>query len=414
MKFLAQLQLKRGCKGQVSTFDLYSSQEFYCNNGGFGLQFFTLRKVSFVRYPIAGCMKFHNGHITEKKQMLSQQILIQSNSIEPQKTSLQSQLYEIPLNISSLSIELLAKYVDLIKTLYKHTYDQIAELTRYDDKLTFSSVIQPLINLDIYTEKIKSLCIFSQHVHQEEDVRKASAEAEKELENLNIECEHREDVFRVVQSYESDMYLSEKSKLSAEENKFIDILLRNYKRNGLYIPDTEKKEKIIELRKRLSSLCIEFDHNLDEDKTQLTFTEAELEGVPESYIKRNRISENLCKIPVKNQDMQIILNNAVNRNTRKIFFIAYESRCEHSNVPILKEILEIRQAIATILGYKTHADYVSEIRMVKNGINIRSFLEDMNNRFTPLLNSNLKDITEFARNMLSFRQTCVTFNPANL
>ena len=52
---------------------------------------------------------------------------------------------------------------------------------------------------------------------------------------------------------------------------------------------------------------------------------------------------------------------------------AHES-CEvrlELNAPLLDRAIELRRSIADLLGYKTWADYVTEIKMVKSGDNIK-------------------------------------------
>lgn len=43
---------------------------------------------------------------------------------------------------------------------------------------------------------------------------------------------------------------------------------------------------------------------------------------------------------------------------------AFNSRCVKENVPILEELGSLRHTVAQELGYKTHADFITEIRMV--------------------------------------------------
>ena len=56
---------------------------------------------------------------------------------------------------------------------------------------------------------------------------------------------------------------------------------------------------------------------------------------------------------------------AQNPETRRRAYEGYESRLE-INVPIMDKFLELRRKIAALLGYATWADYVTEVKMVKN------------------------------------------------
>lgn len=56
--------------------------------------------------------------------------------------------------------------------------------------------------------------------------------------------------------------------------------------------------------------------------------------------------------------------------TRRRAYESYEARLE-LNAPLFDRVLELRRNIATLLGYKTWADHVTEVKMVKSGDNIK-------------------------------------------
>lgn len=55
---------------------------------------------------------------------------------------------------------------------------------------------------------------------------------------------------------------------------------------------------------------------------------------------------------------------AQNPETRKRAHESYEARLA-INVPLLDKALELRRKIASLLGYKTWADYITEVKMIK-------------------------------------------------
>lgn len=46
---------------------------------------------------------------------------------------------------------------------------------------------------------------------------------------------------------------------------------------------------------------------------------------------------------------------------------AYNSRCSKENVPIVEKVTVLRYKIAKKLGYKNHADFKTEVKIVKTG-----------------------------------------------
>jgi Zn-dependent oligopeptidase len=55
--------------------------------------------------------------------------------------------------------------------------------------------------------------------------------------------------------------------------------------------------------------------------------------------------------------------------TRQRAHEGYEARLE-INVPLLSKALDLRRQIAKLLGYKTWADYVTEVKMIKTSKNV--------------------------------------------
>lgn len=55
---------------------------------------------------------------------------------------------------------------------------------------------------------------------------------------------------------------------------------------------------------------------------------------------------------------------AQNPETRRLAHESYEARLE-VNAPLLDKALELRRNIASLLGYDTWADYITEVKMIK-------------------------------------------------
>ena len=127
----------------------------------------------------------------------------------------------------------------------------------------------------------------------------------------------------------------------------------------------------------------------------ITFTADELKGVPKDvvggYIKTTKDGQDLYDVTYKTPDIfPIVRPNptahprtayshltlrpqfkfAENPETRKRAYEGYESRLA-INVPILEKFLELRRKIAKLLGYETWADYITEVKMVKNAKGVK-------------------------------------------
>lgn len=59
-------------------------------------------------------------------------------------------------------------------------------------------------------------------------------------------------------------------------------LLEGYKRNGLDLEETKRKE-LEDVKKKISELCIKFQQNLNEDTTHRLLTREDLSGMTDDF-----------------------------------------------------------------------------------------------------------------------------------
>jgi thimet oligopeptidase len=312
--------------------------------------------------------------------------------------SLEKKLLNMPLDFSGLTVEVIDDYLVQITELYKSTYAQIKLYKNKKNDLSFKTVIQPLINLELYSAKIKSLCTFPRQVFLNEEVREKSNKAAELIIKLDIEADSDPDVYAVFKQYVEEIFPVEKNNQSPEQNRLIDKLNLKYKRNGLYIKDEETKKNIKDLKIKISEKSIKYAENLANDNTILRFTTEELEGLPNSWLNLDReVEPGKFEVTLKYPDVKPILEYAKKRDTRKTVYTAFNRLCADENAILLKEIIVDRQKLAQLLGYDTHADYAIEIRMARTKENVKKFLDSMNERFSFLFDRDLKTLTEFAK-----------------
>ena len=201
---------------------------------------------------------------------------------------------------------------------------------------------------------------FYQAVSTDQELRDASTEAEKMLDDFGIESSMNEDVFKLV-----DAVAKKSEKLDPESQRFLEKDRKSYIRNGLGLPAGPKRDRFKEIKKRLSQISIEFARNLNEEKGGIWFTPKELDGVPEDVLSglQKGSGENHGKIRLsfKYPDLFPALRYATNPATRKKIFIDNENKC-NQNTPLFREAIILRDEAARLLGYKNHAEFKIEVR----------------------------------------------------
>ena len=274
--------------------------------------------------------------------------------------------------------------LDLIESSRK-VYDLIGGLSNED--ATYSNVVKVLANSQSEYDTKRNVLDFPQHVSPDKEIRAASTEADKKLSAFEVEMSMRKDVF------DNLVACMEKGEdMSAEGKRFLERLIKYGKRNGLHL-SSEIQDEIKKIKKRMSDLSIDFNKNINEENTILEFSPKELAGLPQDFISSLDKGEgDKLKVSLKYPHYFPIMKKASNAETRKAMEAAFSSRCMEENTPILEELVELRAKMASLLGYPTHAAYVTEMRMAKTGENVANFLADLAKKLTPLGEKEIEEL----------------------
>ena len=256
--------------------------------------------------------------------------------------------------------------------------DKVAGIT--EDDASFKNVLIPQA-YDENTMALKSHIIgFYQAVSTDQELRDASTEAEKLLDDFSIESSMREDVYKVV---EAAFHKGEK--LDPESQRLLEKERKNYIRNGLGIPAGPKRDRFKEIKKRLSEISIVFQKNLNEENKGLWFSPEELNGVPQDvlsgFAEGDGEDSGKVKMTFKYPDLFPVMKYASNPATRKKVFIENENKL-NQNVPLFKETVLLRDEAARLLGYPNHAAFKIEDKMAKTTKTVDDFLGDLRERLT--------------------------------
>ncbi|KAF1811981.1 thimet oligopeptidase [Eremomyces bilateralis CBS 781.70] len=276
------------------------------------------------------------------------------------------------------------------ESLIKVTERLIAQSKSVQDKVvadndassaTFRNVNLPMA-VDDNTMALESHIIgFYQAVSTSKELRDASTEAEKMLDDFGIESSMREDVFKIV-----DAVLKKNEPLDPESRRLLEKDHKNFVRNGLNIPAGPKRDRFKEIKKRLSELSIEFQKTLNEENGGIWFTPQDLEGVPADVVnnleKGTGENEGKIRLTFKYPDLFPTLKYAVSPDVRKKVFVDNENKC-NTNVPLFKEAIELRDEAARLLGYENHAQFRIEDKMAKTTKTVDDFLGDLRKRLGP-------------------------------
>jgi Zn-dependent oligopeptidase len=250
----------------------------------------------------------------------------------------------------------------------------------------FDSIVLPLSidesNILTMTNTFRALSL----LHPDSTVRKASSIANRRLEEYKLDLFCDIDLYSMLCVIKDTEWIS----LSPIEQRLLSRMMRDFERNGMQVEDAATREEILKKKKLISQLQIEFNKNLIEDKTQLLFSVEELTGLPEEYINGlPRTEDGKCIVTLKPSEIYPIQTSAELNHVRELVENTIARKCQELNTPIAEKIIALRTECAQLMGYKSHADYILNIRMAKDVSTVWSFLESLREKVTPIARKEL-------------------------
>lgn len=204
--------------------------------------------------------------------------------------------------------------------------------------------------------------------------------------------------------------------LTPTRRKALADALRDFVLGGAELQG-EPKSRYAEIQDRSGALEQQFsDHVLDAtDAWSLVVTEDRLAGVPADVVQAAREAAQEsglegCKLTLRAPCYLPLMNHARDRALRETLYRAYNTRAsdfgptELDNGPIVRELLELRQEEAQLLGYPSYADLSLVAKMAANPAQVLGFVRDLAQRARPHANRELAELRTFAAEQLGLKE----------
>ena len=195
--------------------------------------------------------------------------------------------------------------------------------------------------------------------------------------------------------------------------RIVEKSLLDFRLGGAELSDADR-QKVKDIGERLSSLSQKFSENLLDATNAWTLDlpdDSRLGGIPEDVLALYRQTARAAgkdgyRITLQFPSYLPLMRYADDRALRHDACIAYTSRAselgdgKYDNTGIIREILRLRQEMASLLGFANYAQYSLATKMADSPEQVAGFLRDLNAKSRPYALRDIEELRAFAMDSL--------------
>ncbi len=271
----------------------------------------------------------------------------------------------------------LENFIDQLNKKLKHNKQQIKELLAIQDK-TYTNFVKPLEMMEEYLEHFFTPLSHLNSVNNTEQTQKVYAESLPIITQYSTELSQNIEIYKAYKT----ILEKEKTQLSDEQIRVLTLNIQNFELSGAHL-DKETKQRLQEINIKKSELSNSFSQNLLDATNAYEYIitdEKDIEGLPSSEIESAKFTDQdgnvKYKFTLQMPSYIAYMTYGPNRNIREELYRAYVTRAPQ-NAQIIDELLQLRNEMAKLLGFKNYASYSLATKMAQNEQSVLNFLDNL-------------------------------------
>jgi oligopeptidase A len=262
--------------------------------------------------------------------------------------------------------------------------------------------------LAVATERLSRAWRAVEHLTQVADTAELRAVHAENLPRITEFFTRQGSDERLYAKYRAVAAGADAARLSPVRRKALANWLRDFKLGGADLAGPAKA-RFQQIQERTAELARQFsDHVLDAtDGWALYVQPPELAGVPADALEAARAASQAegrddCKLTLHFPSYLPVMQMGRNRALREKLYTAYVTRAsefgppERDNSPVMRELLQLRQEEAVLIGYRNYAELSLVPKMAGSPAEVTAFLRDLGRRARPSAERDLRELREFA------------------
>lgn len=296
-------------------------------------------------------------------------------------------------------------YLPAFKELIQKSEKEIDAIINNNEEPTFENTIEALAFSGDQLDRASNIFFNLNSAETSDELQQIAQEVSPILTEYSSKISQNEALFsRIKKVYDQ----KEKYHLNEEQEMLLNETYKGFVRSGALLND-EDKEKLKKISMDLSLKSLKFGQNVLAS-TNAYFkhvtNKANLAGIPEAIIDQyaeEAKERNLEGWVVTLQYPSYIpfMTYAENRDLRKELAFANGKKSfdggEFDNQNLIKELLNLKQQKAKLLGYANYADYVLEERMAKSPTKVIDFLNELLTKAKPYAEKEIEELKALAK-----------------
>ena len=209
--------------------------------------------------------------------------------------------------------------------------------------------------------------LFSE-VHPDESVRSRGEAAVQEVQRIGTEFQLDRELYDVIAALDA-------AELDPQAARLLDKTLTDFRRAGVD-RDDETRARIKEINEQLTVIGQEFSKNIRDGRRTIRIAPDRLDGLPQDWLDAHPVGDDgLVAITTDYPDAIPVRTFCKDREVRREMVGAFLNLGWPDNEPLLRELFELREELAKLVGYDTWADYDAGVKMIGKGAAIPEFID---------------------------------------
>lgn len=240
-------------------------------------------------------------------------------------------------------------------------------------------------DLSALTEDLAGPIYLLSNVHPESAMRDAAEACERRWQNFFSTLNQNERLYRVARQVKPR---------DAIDRRLLRTTLDALEDSGVGLPP-DRRARAKAIVDRVTELGQAFDKNIRDEKVQLAFAEADLQGVPEGVWKAaRRDDQGRALLGLDYPTYFPVMQGATSAATRERMWRAKTDEGGAANLKLLAEIAELRREYARLFGFDSYAEFVLRRRMAESPANALRFLDGVRTAVTERERRELEELRE--------------------